>query len=305
MNKTIFMTYKQDIPNKVKERWLEFNSNYNIDLSLDCDCERFLLDNFNNNIYNLFKSIDKGMYKADLWRYCKLYKNTGVYADVDLVPYLNIDTLDKDISFYTCLSECKEHCFQALMINNGKPNDPLLLVILLSYLINKPYLNIDGVEPCRDMLKCIKYILNLEDLEYEKKYITESLKLKICIGSCTRKNKQINLYYFPHDIDYTINLHKNEYPDTFSFKIIDNYLFVERMDRNSGWGHNHYIDICFNSNASFFFFKENYNNNFTGDERWIKSYVTLNNKKILDSRDLEYHKNKGWQSMVNDESKES
>ena len=84
MNKTIFMTYKQDIPNKVRERWLEYNSNYNIDLSLDCDCERFLLDNFNNNIYNLFKSIDKGMYKADLWRYCKLYKNTGVYADVDL-----------------------------------------------------------------------------------------------------------------------------------------------------------------------------------------------------------------------------
>ena len=42
--------------------------------SLDKDCLDFLETNFNNNIYNLFNKIDKGMYKADLWRICKLFK---------------------------------------------------------------------------------------------------------------------------------------------------------------------------------------------------------------------------------------
>ena len=89
------------------------------------------------------------------------------------------------------------------------------------------------------------------------------------------KNKQINLYYFPNDIDYTINLHENKYRDTFSFKIIDNYLFVERMDRNSGWAHNHYIDICFNSNASFFFWSLTSKKDLRGF-----SFIKLHRKKL-------------------------
>tara|TARA_B110000211_G_scaffold158151_1_gene179016 strand:+ start:7527 stop:7868 length:342 start_codon:yes stop_codon:yes gene_type:complete len=93
MNKTIYMTYKKNIPYKVKNRWIEYNDSYNIDFSLDKDCLDFLKNNF--NIYNLFNNINIGAFKADLWRLCKLYKNSGVYADVDLVPYLNIDKLDK------------------------------------------------------------------------------------------------------------------------------------------------------------------------------------------------------------------
>jgi len=54
------------------------------------------------------------MYKADLWRLCKLYIHGGVYADVDLVPYINIDNLDKDITFYSCISDSNDGIFQAL-----------------------------------------------------------------------------------------------------------------------------------------------------------------------------------------------
>ena len=65
MNKTIYMTYKKNIPIKVKNRWIKYNNNYKIELSLDKDCLDFLETNFNNNVSNLFRIIDKGMYKAD------------------------------------------------------------------------------------------------------------------------------------------------------------------------------------------------------------------------------------------------
>jgi hypothetical protein len=300
------MTYKKNIPEKVNNRWIKYNNDYKIDFSLDKDCLDFLETNFNKNVSNLFSKINEGMYKADLWRLCKLYTNSGVYADVDLVPYLNIDKLDKNITFYSCISIDMKSIFQALMINFSKPKDPLLLVLLLSFLINEPYTYMNG--PTYDMYNCIKYILNIETILPEQKYEIDLVKLKICIGSSNKNTKEINLYYFPEDIQYTINLHKNHYKDMFHFEIKNNNLIVKRLDQSTGWAHNHFIDICFPSKSSFFFFKENVGPNNDGDDYaaaaaarasprsaiWAASYVTHNNKKILDSRDIEYYTNRGW-----------
>ena len=63
------MTYKKNIPDHVKKRWI----------SLDSDCIAFLEQYFNSYVARLFQTISKGMYKADLWRLCKLYIE-GVYT---------------------------------------------------------------------------------------------------------------------------------------------------------------------------------------------------------------------------------
>ena len=288
MNRTIYMTYKKNIPEKVEKRWINYNNDYKIDFSLDNDCLEFLENNFNNKISDLFRKIKDGRYKADLWRLCKLYKNSGIYADVDLVPYLNIDKLDKNITFYSCLSISMKSIFQAFIINFSKPKHPLLLVFLLSFCINKPYGCLNG--PTIDMYNCIKYMLNVEKILPEKKYEIDFVKLKICIGSSISNIKRIDLYYFPDNIDYTIKLHKNFYKHEFNFKIENNYLIVKRLDDSGGWEYNHNIDICLPSKCSFFFFKENCG----PSNNWVTSYVTYKNEKILDSRDIEYYKNKGW-----------
>jgi mannosyltransferase OCH1-like enzyme len=74
------MKYKKTVPKFVFDRWKKLNPNYNIDFSLDDQCITFIRENFND-------------YIADLWRLCKLYIDGGVYADVDLVPYINISCL--------------------------------------------------------------------------------------------------------------------------------------------------------------------------------------------------------------------
>ena len=282
MNKTIYMTYKKEIPSKVINRWKQINPTYNIDFSLDNDCIHFLLEHFNIYVANLFITIPAGMYKADLWRLCKLYIYGGVYADVDLVPFLNIDSLDKTIDFYSCLSINTSSIFQAFMVNFTAPKHPLIYVFLLSFLINNPYTY--SIGPTYDMFNCISYMVNTPILP-DVNYILD-VKIKIKIGASTANTKYIPLFYFP-DVCYTIYIHKHDYSDTFSFVINNNMLIVTRTDCSIGWGHLHVIDIMFNNKSSIYLFKEN---GITKN----KCYVTHNNNKILDSRDKEYYDNNGW-----------
>ena len=283
INKTIYMTYKKQVPEKVKSRWINLNPDYKIELSLDNDCINFLRDNFNNNVAELFKRIPRGMHKADLWRLCKLYINGGVYADVDLVPYINLNELNKNVTFYTVLSMVPKSCFQAFMYC-VKPKSPLILSFLCSFLHNKPFIN-NILGPTIDMYSCIRYNLGFDPRPNDV-YGLNLVKIRINIGRSVHNIKKINLIYFPNDVAYKIVLIKTNYPDNFAFRISGNTLFVKRLDSNEGWEHNHACNICIQSNETISFFYENKEGN-----DYICKY---NNKKMLDSRDLEYKKNGGW-----------
>jgi len=286
-NKTIYMTYKKPVPTVVYNRWKTFNPNYNIEFSLDQDCVIFLKRYINPFTAALFNYIPYGMYKADLWRLCKLYINGGVYADVDLVPHLNIDNLNKDITFYTCLTPKSKSIFQAFIVNFSKPRNNLILIFLLSFLLNKPYKIVNG--PTYDMYNCIKYNLDGVDPEPFVRYDLEEVKININVGSSDTNVKRINLYYFPSNILFSIRLKENTTNDKFTYRIYNNILFVKKIDTNTGWEYNHSLDICIKSKESIFLFKEDWE----GDDL-IHASVTLGSKKILDSRDINYAKNHGW-----------
>ena len=287
INRTIYMTYKKPVPDIVYNRWKIRNPSYNIEMSLDAECILFLERYINRFVASLFNYIPRGMYKADLWRLCKLYINGGVYADVDLVPHLNIDNLSKDITFYSCLTPRTKSIFQAFMINFSKPKNNLILIFLLSFLINRPFEKING--PTFDMYDCIKYNLDGVDPEPFVRYDLEEVKIKIDVGSSDKSVKKINLYYFPPYIKYRIQLKENTTGNKFTYRIYNNVLFVKRVDENSGWDYDHSLDICIQSRESIFLFKEDWEG-----EDWVHASVTLGSKKLLDSRDINYHRNRGW-----------
>tara|TARA_B110000971_G_scaffold221756_1_gene270397 strand:- start:202 stop:6702 length:6501 start_codon:yes stop_codon:yes gene_type:complete len=294
INKTIYMTYYKKIPDFVFKRWTKLNKDFQIDFSLDKECIEFLKNNFNQDIDNLFKTIKVGMFKADLWRLCKLYVNSGVYADIDLVPYLNMDDLEKDVTFYTCLSAHGESCFQAFIANFSKPKNPLILAMLISFIINKPYNNPNG--PTYDMYKVIKYNLDIDKIKPDTKYNINTIKIPIKVGWSPKNIKIIDLMYFPEDINFRICEKNNTFKDTFDFKIINNKLFVERTDQYTGWGQDLEIDICIDSNEVIYLFPEFFGEN----NNWKTSYINYNNNKILDSRDLNYEKGVGYNNKIND-----
>jgi hypothetical protein len=291
MDKIIYMTYKKNVPDIVFKRWLEYNKDYSIDFSLDENCKNFLELNFNNKVSNAFSIIERGMYKADLWRICKLYKNTGVYADIDLVPYINLDHLNINTNFYSVISADNTHIFQAFIVNNCKPMHSLFLVFIISFFINRAWTYQNG--PCHDMYKCLKYILGVNKIIAGHRYYSSNVKIKINIGSSNKNIKKIDLTYFPEDIQYNIVFHKTKYDDTFSFEIKDNILIITRTDANSGWNCNHYISICFPEEISFYFFNERW-----GKRGLLNAYVEDNGKKILDSRDPLYSRDTGWNKVA-------
>ena len=142
--KNIYLTYKtKNIPNRILERWRLLNPNYKIEISDDKDCYEFIEKHFGLFLAELFKKIPIGMYKADLWRLCKLYINGGIYADVDLVPYTSINNILNKYSnntFITCLSAYNNSCFQAILISTAY--NPILIECIKLLVKNKSWNNL-------------------------------------------------------------------------------------------------------------------------------------------------------------------
>jgi mannosyltransferase OCH1-like enzyme len=63
-----------------------FNPRFNYHLYDDNDCREFIKNNFNNEVLYAYDNLIPGAYKADLWRYCILYKKGGIYLDIKYVP---------------------------------------------------------------------------------------------------------------------------------------------------------------------------------------------------------------------------
>ena len=55
----------------------------------DNDCRDFIEKNYRQEVLWAFDSLIPGAYKADLWRYCILYKLGGIYLDIKYKPINN------------------------------------------------------------------------------------------------------------------------------------------------------------------------------------------------------------------------
>ena len=91
----------------------------------DNDCRNFIKDNFDEEILLTYDKLIPGAYKADLWRYCILYKKGGIYVDIKFKCINNFRLI--------ALTE-KEHYVHDLnetgiynAIISSKPDNPILL----------------------------------------------------------------------------------------------------------------------------------------------------------------------------------
>ena len=54
----------------------------------DLNCDLFIKENF-PNVYEAYKKCPINVMKADIWRYCIIYKYGGIYADADTILHKN------------------------------------------------------------------------------------------------------------------------------------------------------------------------------------------------------------------------
>ena len=82
----IYQTWNtKNLPPKMKvcvEKLKKDNPEFKYHLYDDKDCLDFIEQNYNKSVVNAFNKLKPGAYKADLWRYCVLYKKGGIYLDI-------------------------------------------------------------------------------------------------------------------------------------------------------------------------------------------------------------------------------
>tara|TARA_Y100000589_G_C27190217_1_gene644465 strand:- start:3578 stop:4243 length:666 start_codon:yes stop_codon:yes gene_type:complete len=174
--KKIYMTHKKnEIPERVFRRWQEKNPGYKIEFSDDESCMKFIKKHYGKGYAHLFKNIKYGPNKADLWRLCKLYKNGGIYADIDLIPYVSISEMIGESNFCTCLGIDKKSIFQAFISVEKK--NPIIFECLESLYKNREKYKWNGNEPTVDMYNILKKIVG-SDIEGNREYLLEKYNKK-------------------------------------------------------------------------------------------------------------------------------
>jgi len=329
---TIYMTYHSLPPESVIRSWLALNPRANVDFSVDADCIVFLNKEFNKNIAALFKYIPRGMYKADLWRLCKLYIQGGVYADIDLVPFRSLAQITGSVSssssssptppptFYSCLSLGSPSVFQAF-IKHTRSRSPLLLGCLLSFIVNKPYTNIDN-GPTNDMYHFLLYNVRAdikaraaaldgaqapESLQPFTHYILHKVRIPIHFSS--RDEDIVPLHYFPVGVTYTLSVSPNTRnqwilanKDKLNVKIENQCLIVSvdkgadaDADADADDNEGYIIDICIDlpddEPEVIYLFQENIRK-----PPYINTcYIAdCNGMNIMDCRAPNYIRDRGW-----------
>ena len=118
---------------------LKINTNFTIRYYSDKDSREFIRNNFSKDIINAYDKLIPGAYKADLFRYCILYKNGGVYSDLTqrilkpLESFIDFEKdelyLVKDIEHYKVNGEGSSKGIQISFIAARPGNDIFLKAI--------------------------------------------------------------------------------------------------------------------------------------------------------------------------------
>jgi len=122
--KRIFQTHKsiQYIQSKPRltnaiNSWRKFVPEFEYYFYTDEMCDTFMKTEMveltgSQDIYTAYKRLPLAVMKADLWRYCVLYKYGGIYADVDAICKCNPNIFTRYPTMMVCAPENDIHLCQ-------------------------------------------------------------------------------------------------------------------------------------------------------------------------------------------------
>lgn len=188
--KKIFQTWKtKNLSEKlrnVRKKISQMNPDYEMILFDDDDIDVWIKENFSDesNIYNVYKKLKVGAARADFWRYLILYKNGGIYLDIDSDICKPLNELIRDTD--TAIISREKNSGTKYLIQWAlffAPQHPILLYAINSCMYNilnktsdwLPSLTGPGVFTC-----AVNHVL-------KKQYNIE-------------KTKSSNLYLYPDDV---------------------------------------------------------------------------------------------------------
>jgi mannosyltransferase OCH1-like enzyme len=143
------------------------------------DCRKFIKENFHEEVLCAYDSLVPAAYKADLWRYCILYKLGGIYVDVRYLPYngFKFINLTEKEHFVLDLPSCNTHIsgiYNALMV--CLPGNKVLIEAINQIVENVAKKNYGScwLEPTGPLL-LEKYVSKEEKIKLELRHYASDL----------------------------------------------------------------------------------------------------------------------------------
>lgn len=123
------------LPDKVRNNIMKLNPYIKYSFFDEKACQEFLQNNFEQDIVKAFSAIKNYAHKCDLFRYCYLYKNGGIYIDADIelrVSFEQIITMSHFADFITAIGAHSNSNFGEC--TNGiilcRKNNPIFLSLI-------------------------------------------------------------------------------------------------------------------------------------------------------------------------------
>jgi mannosyltransferase OCH1-like enzyme len=205
----------KDMPEKMKEnieRVKSKNPEFEYYLFDDEDCRRFIGEYFENDVLKAYDKIIPGAFKADLWRYCVLYINGGVYLDIKYsnVGDFNLIELTNDEYFVPDIKESGGGVYNAFMV--CKPGNKILKEAIRRVVENakNEYYGDSVFLPTGPLL--LRSCFNKADIEKMEKNGLNVCRHNENTSVCLHGNPIMVVYdeYYKEDIKKTNQKHYND-----------------------------------------------------------------------------------------------
>lgn len=133
--KKIYQTYKSKsiVPQKVFENIKKYAPEYDYEFFNDKDCVTFIEKHFPPNVLTAYNKLEHTAHKADLFRYCILYINGGVYLDIKTVLLKPLKDIFKENYVYSAISILKETIYQGII---ASPPKNKFFLDLINYIVD-------------------------------------------------------------------------------------------------------------------------------------------------------------------------
>lgn len=243
---------------------IEQNPSYEYFFFNDTDARDFIKKHFQENllikqehevidVLRAYDMIIPGAIKADLFRYCYLYKNGGIYIDSKISSFIQFDDLiDENEKVILAKDDAPNSIYNGIMIVE-KDNNDLLNVIkkIIEHVFKNNYLN-DIHEPTGN--KLLNHYFNKYSLKLRKERNTIKLNNNIVFNTIYQNYYQENYndfrkdyveknYYYKYVIydknNYIFMFYNYEHLDKFNiFNLKNNIFVIKRIDNPIGWGMN-------------------------------------------------------------------
>ena len=121
--------------------WIDKNPEYHYRYYDDCDQREFIRSHFDERVLKAYDSLIPGAYKADLWRYCAIYIEGGVYVDIKMGPLMPLHRIIDPDSDLVVVNDTHEGTIYNAFFA-AVPKHPAILKTIetvVSRVLNKEY----------------------------------------------------------------------------------------------------------------------------------------------------------------------